>query len=81
MVGCYSSAVVDFWVTVLIVCPVAGCAGQQQFYADLYGVTSDPQKALHVLLDKKEAFSQLICNQLMSRLLGMQCSFPACVAS
>ncbi|DBA97371.1 TPA: hypothetical protein ACH3X1_015102 [Trebouxia sp. C0004] len=58
-----------------------GCEGQQQFYADLYGVTSDPQKALHVLLDKKEAFSQLVCNQLMSRLLGMQCSFPACAAS
>lgn len=58
-----------------------GCAGQQQFYADLYGVTSDPQDALHVLLDKKEAFSQQICNGLMSRLLGMQCSFPACAAS
>lgn len=66
----------DCWV-----CPVAGCAGPQQFYADLYGVTSDPQKALHVLLDKKEVFSQQICNQFMSRLLGMQCGFPACAAS
>ncbi len=63
------------------VCSIAGCAGQQQFYADLYGVTSDPQKALHVLLDKKEVFSQQICNQFMSRLLGMQCGFPACAAS
>ena len=66
----------DCWI-----CPVAGCAGQQQFYADLYGVTSDPHKALHVLLDKKEAFSQQICNGLMSRLLGMQYNFPACAAS
>ncbi|KAA6428022.1 MAG: hypothetical protein FRX49_02684 [Trebouxia sp. A1-2] len=51
-----------------------GGAGQQQFYADLYGVTPDPQKALHVLLDKKEAFSRQICNQLMSCLLAH--SFP-----
>ena len=61
--------------------PDAGCKSQQQFYSDLYGVTSDPQKALHVLLDKKEEFSQQICKGLMSRLLGIECNFPDAVAA
>ena len=62
-------------------CLAAGSRCQQQFYRDLYGVTEDPQRALHVLLDKKEVFSQQICSGLMSRLLGMECSFPRSVAA
>ena len=55
----------------------AGSVDHERFYSDLYSVVSDPQKALHALLDKKELFSQQLCQGLMSRLLGLQCCFPA----
>ena len=58
-------------------CTAAGFNSRDQFYKDLYSVTGDPQKALHNLLDKKEDFSQQICKDLMSRLLGINCSFPS----
>ena len=63
-----------------IVCCDADRLECERFYSDLYGVTADPQKALHALLDKKELFSQQLCQSLMSRLLGLQCSFPAASA-
>ena len=50
---------------------VAGSMDRQTFYSDLYGVVSDPQTALHALLDKKELFSQQLCQGLLSRLLGL----------
>lgn len=53
---------------------------RERFYSELYSVVSDPQKALHALLDKKEIFSQQLCQGLMSRLLGLQCCFPAASA-
>lgn len=64
----------------MIVCCDAGSRDREQFYSDLYSVTPDPQKALHALLDGKEAFSQQLCQGLMSRLLGVLCTFPAASA-
>ena len=58
----------------------AGSMDRERFYSDLYSVVPDPQKALHALLDKKEFFSQHLCQGLMSRLLGLQCDFPAASA-
>ena len=52
---------------------VAGNESQQRFYHELYGVTQDPQKALHAVLDKKEEFSKRTCQGLMSQLLGIKC--------
>ena len=54
---------------------VAGNELQQRFYRDLYGVTEEPQKALHAVLDKKEEFTKQICQDLMSQLLGVSCMF------
>lgn len=59
----------------------AGSSGCERFYGELYGVTDDPQKALHALLDKKEAFSLQLCQDLMSRLLDVQCSFSVACPS
>lgn len=61
-------------------CCNAGSLGCERFYGELYGVTDDPQKALHALLDKKEVFSLQLCQSLMSRLLDVQCSFSVASA-
>ena len=61
----------------ILSCSFAGGPDTQDFYTQLYSVTSDPQRVLHALLDKKEAFSQQICQGLMSRLLGIHCTFHA----
>ena len=58
----------------------AGSIDREHFYSELYSVTADPQKALHALLDKKEVFSQQVCQGVMSRLLGVECSFPVASA-